>query len=122
MRTILGCALVLAMAVTAATAADDKIDAAKLVGKWEPKDAKKDTKLVLEFTKDGKLSVTTDVEGKEYKVAGTYALDGNKLAMSLKVGEMEVKETVTVLKLTDDEMVGEQKNGKKESFRRVKAK
>jgi uncharacterized protein (TIGR03066 family) len=116
MRTLLAAVGLLVM-FSAAIAADDKIDPAKLVGKWEPKQAQKDFKLVMEFTKDGKLTVTTD----DFKVDGTYKLDGNRLQIVLKAGENEVKDTVTIHKLTDDELVGESQTKKeKETFKRVK--
>ena len=54
MRIVLGCALVVVMAC-GATAADEKIDAKKLVGKWEPKEKKEKGNFVVEFQKDGKI-------------------------------------------------------------------
>ncbi|HJZ56189.1 MAG TPA: TIGR03066 family protein [Gemmataceae bacterium] len=126
MRTILGAALVVLMGLAAGAAQDDKkdskIDGKKLVGKWTPKDAKKEAGLVIEFTKDGKLVLTVDIAGKTEKVEGTYKLDGNKLTMAIKFGDKENKETMTVLKLTDDELETEDSNGKKETLLRVKAK
>lgn len=125
MRTMIGCAAVLfALAAGAAgTAADDKIDTKKLLGKWEPKDAKKDVKIVLEFAKDGKLVVTSPGPEKESRLEGTYKLDGNKLTLHLKVGDQEVKDTVTITRLTDDEMEGESDGKKgKQAFTRVKPK
>ena len=125
MRTILGCALAVAVAFAGGAGADDKggkIDAKKLVGKWEPKEQKKEAKMTIEFTKDGKLAITAAGGGKEFKIDGTYKLDGDQLAMQMKLGENEVKETVTITKLTDDEMEGKGKDGKVEAFKRVKAK
>lgn len=123
MRIILGCAV--AVSLAGGAGADDKdtpIDAKKLVGKWEPKEQKKDTKIMIEFAKDGKLNITAARAGKEDKVEGSYKLDGDQLAIHLKVGEKEAKETVTITKLTDDEWEGKGKDGKTEAFKRVKAK
>jgi len=125
MRTILGCALAVAVALAGGAGADDKggkIDAKKLVGKWEPKEQKKDARITIEFTKDGKMNITAARDGKEDKVVGSYKLEGDQLAIHLKVGEKEAKDTVTVTKLTDDEWEGKGKDGKLESFKRVKAK
>lgn len=125
MRPIAGVALGLVVAVAAGGPADDKggkIDAKKLVGKWEPKEQKKDARITIEFTKDGKMNITAARDGKEDKVVGSYKLEGDQLAIHLKVGEKEAKDTVTVTKLTDDEWEGKGKDGKLESFKRVKAK
>ncbi|MDB5308445.1 MAG: hypothetical protein JWO38_2647 [Gemmataceae bacterium] len=122
MRTILGWAVVLTLAGSAG--ADDKpaeVDGKKLLGRWEPKDAKRDTKLTVEFTKDGKLNICSAGGSKEFKMAGTYKLDGNKLMMSFKVGGSDVTEMVTITKLTDHLIEGESAKGKKESFLRIKS-
>ena len=121
MRTLLGLGLVLAL-TCGATAADEKIDAKKIVGKWEPKEPKKGEAMVMEFTKDGKLTVTGDMGGKDVKIDGTYMLDGDKLTFALKFMEVEIKETVTITKLTDDEMEGKDKDGAAQAFKKVKPK
>ncbi len=118
MRTLLGFGIVLALAC-GATAADEKIDGKKLVGKWEPKEAKKGEAMVMEFTKDGKITVVGDMGGKEVKIEGTYKLDGDKLSFVLKFMDIEIKETVTITKLTDTEMEGKDKDGKAEGFKKV---
>ena len=130
MRAILGCtlvALVFSCALSADDKKDEKIDGAKLVGKWEPKDPKKGEEFVMDFLKDGKLSVTGTLDGKLQTFEGTYKLDGAKLNFELKVkgadGKVEdIKETVTLIKLTDDEMEGKDKEGKVEALKRVKPK
>jgi len=119
MRTLIGLGLVFVLS-GAVAAADEKIDAKKLIGKWEPKDAKKGPAMVMEFTKDGKLTATADLGGKEFKIDGTYKVDGNKLMMKMKFMDKEIEETVTVTKLTDDEMEGTGKDGKSEAFKKVK--
>ena len=103
--------------------ADDKLDAKKLVGKWVPKEPKKgEESMVMEFSKDGKLTVTGDMGGKELKLDGTYKLEGDKLSFELKFAGETIKETVTLTKLTDDEMTGKDKDGKVESFKKMKPK
>lgn len=121
MRTLLGVAMVLAMAC-GVTAADDKIDAKKLIGKWEPKAPKKGENMVMEFTKDGKLILAGEGGGKDVKIEGTYKLEGDKLSFKMKFGDTTVEETVTITKLTDDELEGKDKDGKSEAFKRVKEK
>lgn len=121
MRTLLGVAMVLAMAC-GVTAADDKIDAKKLIGKWEPKTPKKGENMVMEFTKDGKLILSGEGGGKDLKIEGTYKLEGDKLSFKMKFGEATVDETVTITKLTDEELEGKDKDGKTETFKKVKGK
>ena len=103
MRIAIGCVLAFHLIAGASLAADDKIDPKKLVGKWQPKDAK----LRIELTADGKLAVVAKEGDKEFTSAGTWKLDGAKLAMTLQAGENETRETMTILKLTDDELVVE---------------
>lgn len=125
MRLIAGVALGVVMFIAAGLSADDKsekIDAKKLVGKWEPPDTPKGVSLVLEFTKDGKLVVSADVGGKTEKMEANYKLAGNKLTINGKLPGGEKTETVTVLKLTDAELVTKDEKGKEETLKRIKAK
>jgi uncharacterized protein (TIGR03066 family) len=122
MRTLMGGAMVAMLALVGGSNADDKkdekVDGKKLIGKWEPKEVKGDRKIVIEFTKAGKMNVSAD-SGAAFE--GTYQLDGKKLTFQIKLGENEVKKTVTIIKLTDDEFESEGDDGKK-SFRRMKEK
>jgi uncharacterized protein (TIGR03066 family) len=121
MRTFVGCAVVLALALGAtAEAQDKKIDGTKLIGKWAPKEDKKGGSMTLEFTKDGKLSLAVDFMGKSEKIDGTYKLTGDKLDVTLKFGGDEKKETLTVKTLTDTELETTDTKGKTDSFTRVK--
>ena len=130
MRTLIGVGLGFALACGIAAADDKKdakIDGTKLLGKWEPKDPKKGEEFVMDFSKDGKLSVTGTVDGKVQTFEGTYKLDGAKLSFELKVkgadGKVEdIKRTVTLIKLTDDDMEGRDDEGKVEVLKRVKPK
>ncbi|HXD88511.1 MAG TPA: TIGR03066 family protein [Urbifossiella sp.] len=116
MRYAIGGVLLLALA--SAAAAEEKIDAKKLLGKWERKDSKKETAFIVEFAKDGKLIVTS---GKDFKTDGTYKLDKDKLTIQLKIGENEVKDTVTITKLTDTELEYESGSKKtRDTFLRLK--
>ena len=56
------------------------------------------------------------------KVEGTYKVDGNKVAVTMSLDGKEKKETHTISKLTDDEMVSKDEKGKEEVMKRVKAK
>ncbi|MBX9626268.1 MAG: TIGR03066 family protein [Gemmataceae bacterium] len=127
MRAVLGCALAVGLVAAASAAgADDKpekIDAKKLVGKWEPADAPKGAKAVIEFTKDGKVKVEVEFGGQTQKFDGTYKLDGNKLSLTRKKGDKDDTDVMTVTKLTDDEMVMEEDGKKKsETLKRIKEK
>lgn len=126
MRTILGCTLLVVLAVSGSgTGADEKIDGKKLVGKWQPKEQKADdtTKIVLEFTKDGKLDLSLDFNGMRSKLNYSYKLDGNKLTTVGEKDGKEDKDTSTITKLTDTELVIK-KMGKEEALElvRIKAK
>jgi uncharacterized protein (TIGR03066 family) len=118
MRTLIGAVMILAFAgFTAAAAQDkekDKIDPKKLLGKWGPKEGK----VVIEFADKGKLTIS-EGDGKGSKFEGTYKLDGNRLEIAIMVFEKEQKETLTVKKLTDEELVTESK-GKEETLKRKK--
>jgi uncharacterized protein (TIGR03066 family) len=128
MRTLIGVA-VLALA-GAALVADDKkekdkkdpIDGKKLIGKWEPEKPKKGELASIEFTAAGKLIAIADVGGKDAKAEGTYKLDGDKLTFEITFMGETVKETITITKLTDDELEGRDKEGKAEAFKKAKPK
>jgi uncharacterized protein (TIGR03066 family) len=95
----------------------DGIDAKQLVGKWA---LKRDAgKTVIEFTKDGKVTVAMVVNDMEMKLEGTYKLDGKKLIISVKAGEKEVERTRTIFDLTDTELITTDEQGKKEFSLRV---
>src|SRR5262245_9145317 len=120
MRTLIGAVMVLAFSGFAAgqdkDKDKDKIDAKKLIGKWEPADAKES--LTVEFTDKGKLILSVDANGKALTIEGTYKLDGNKLEMVMSFGGKEQKETITLSKLTDDELVGKDYKGKEETIKK----
>ena len=124
MRAILGCGVAAILMCSAGLVADDKkdekVDAKKLIGKWEPAEAKKGLSMVVEFAKEGKLSLAITFGDKTEKVEGTYKVAENKIDLVLKIEGKEEKETLTILKLTDDELSTEDSKGKKDSFKKVK--
>ena len=92
----------------------DKVELKKLMGKWEPKDGK----IVVEFADKNKLVMSLDLDGKSEKIEGTYKLDGNKLDIAMSFLGKEQKETLTVKKLTDAELVTVDSKGKEETLKR----
>jgi uncharacterized protein (TIGR03066 family) len=122
MRTLVGCVLVAVLAFSATTVAQEKgkIDGKLLVGKWSPKEDKKGPAMTLEFLKDGKLSLAVEFGGKKETIEGAYKLDGDKLDVSMKFGGEEKKETLTVKKLTADELETTDSKGKTDAFTKVK--
>jgi uncharacterized protein (TIGR03066 family) len=121
-RSLSACVLVL-FCMSMSVAVEDKIDAAKLVGKWE---GKGEPKAIIEMTKDNKLIVSVDLGGQKMSMEGTYKVEGNKLSVALKLpgAPEEQKSTMTITKLTDEELVTEEegKDGKKkvETLKKVK--
>jgi uncharacterized protein (TIGR03066 family) len=148
MRAVIGCTAVLALAAGLSLAGQAKLDPKKLAGKWEPapegepekkdkkdKDKKEEKKekappgpaMVIEFAADpklpaeGKVSLTLTTGGRTDQAGGTYKLEGDgKLNVTLRLGDKEVKETLTVKSLTDTELVTVDSKDKAEAFRRKK--
>ena len=126
MKGILAALAVAFVFAGAATAEekDKKIDAGKFVGKWEltksgdegaPKGA------IVEFTKDNKVSITLDFNGKEFKMEGTYKVDGDKITVKLKTPDgKDEEDTDTIKSLTDDMIVLVDKKGKETEFKKKK--
>jgi uncharacterized protein (TIGR03066 family) len=59
----------------------------------------------LEFTKDGKMTRTMIVGGKEREEVGTYKPEGDKLDVVLRFGGTKSEGSCRISKLTDTEMV-----------------
>jgi uncharacterized protein (TIGR03066 family) len=103
--------------------ADEKDYAKQIVGKWEVTKADKGSippGAVIEFTRDGKMKIAAKKEDMEVSFDGTYKLDGNKVAMTMKLGEKERTNTITIQKLSDTEMSVEGDDGKKVEFTKKK--
>ena len=102
--------------VAAGTRAADKADyAKKIVGKWEltkveegglPKGT------VVEFTKDGKVKLVMKKDDKDATLEGTYKVEGDTFSVTMKVGDDEHTQKITILKLTDTELHTKNQEGK----------
>ena len=99
-----------------ATADEKKKDeaASKIVGKWEITKTEGDEPVgtVVDFAKDGKFSIMAKLGDKEVKLDGTYKVDKDKLTTEITVAGKTEKDVDTIKKLTDDEMLLENKDKK----------
>jgi len=121
MKAICVAMLGVAMIAFAGNAKAEEANAKKIVGVWTL--AKAGGNLpegsTVEFTKDGKVTVQVKSD-KETKLEGTYTLAKDKLSVKLKLGDDKIEETMTVKKLTDDELETEDKDKKIDSFKKKK--
>jgi uncharacterized protein (TIGR03066 family) len=125
MRATIGSIAVLVLAGWAgsAGAADEKVDAKKLIGKWEPAVPEKDgPKMVLDIADKGKLTLRVTTNGKTIDVEGTYKVDGNKFEVELTFNGKTMKDTLTIVKLTDTDLVTKGNGEKEETLKRIKDK
>jgi uncharacterized protein (TIGR03066 family) len=100
--------------VGAAARAED--NAKLIVGKWTVEKADEGTVgkgATVEFTSDGKVKAVHKKGDEDVTVEGTYKVDGDKLTMTLKIGDMEQKIDITIKKLTKTELHTENSEGKK---------
>ena len=108
-------ALAVACLIGPAARADDKDYAKKIVGKWEVTKADEGTipkGAIVEFTKDGKIHIFEKAGDKEMMFGGTYKLDGDKFMVTIKIGDDEHSNTITITKMTDTEMHTKNEEGK----------
>ena len=102
----------------------------KILGNWEiEKGETVPPGTTFEFTKDGKLKMRFDVNGKKQALDADYTVDGEKLTIALLDSNgkplkgrdgKEAKETVTITKLTDAELVVKDQKGKIDAFKKKK--
>ncbi|HKB01397.1 MAG TPA: TIGR03066 family protein [Gemmataceae bacterium] len=125
MKGILAACAALVLVVGGTSAQDKKVDAGKLVGKWEltkSSDENAPKGATVEFTKDNKLTVTIDIGGKKLELMGTYKVDGDKITVKIKSpdGGKEEEDTDTIKELSDEKMVLIDKNKKETEFAKMK--
>jgi uncharacterized protein (TIGR03066 family) len=104
---------------------DKKVDAAKLLGRWELTRSTLDPRpksAIVEFTKDNKVTVAvTAGNGKEDKYTGTYKVNGDKLTVKLTIpGETDQEDTDTIQTLTDEKLLLIDKDKKETEFAKKK--
>ncbi|MFL5338956.1 MAG: TIGR03066 family protein [Gemmataceae bacterium] len=104
--------------------AEDKPDTAKLiVGVWEvtkTEEGGPPPGSTIEFTKDGKLKISAKMGDQEFKIDGTYKLEGDKFTIMMKMGEQEHTDTITIKKITKTEMSTTDKDGKVVELKKTK--
>jgi uncharacterized protein (TIGR03066 family) len=89
----------------------------KIIGVWELTKPGEGGKLpvgaTMEYTRDGKIKMTGNADGKEFMFDGTYVVEGNKLTAILKTSDREEKGTLTIKELTDKVLVTEDDVGRR---------
>jgi uncharacterized protein (TIGR03066 family) len=123
MRVVIA-ALVLVAASTGLRA-DDKIDPKQLLGKWElvPGKGKGDAVgITLKYLADGKLKGELRLGGMTDKMEETYKIDGNKIHLTTRDKGRENTSVITVISLSENEMVVSEDGQPRQTYRRVKSK
>ena len=106
-----------AFGATAGTADNAK----KIVGVWEvtkSKDAPPGA--TVEFTKDGKITMRAKVGDKKIEFGGTYKVEKDKINVVVSFEGKTKKDSATIKKLTDKELVIEDEKGMVDEYKRVK--
>jgi uncharacterized protein (TIGR03066 family) len=99
----------------------------KLVGTWEVVKAESEKGpppgMTVHFTKDGKATLSFKAGDKTISAEGTYKVEGDKLAITLKIGPggKDHTDTDTIVKLTDKQLIIKDSNTNKNvEFKKVK--
>jgi uncharacterized protein (TIGR03066 family) len=122
MKAFMALALIFSLTATAAMGGQDgpKFDEAKLIGKWEPTDAKKDTRALMEFKKGGKLLLTVPIDGVDTIVEGNWKLKGGDLEIGLMRNNIPEMCTLKVTKLDDKTLEYTAPQGKAYTLKKMK--
>jgi uncharacterized protein (TIGR03066 family) len=112
--------------------ADDKADKdeadvkKKIVGRWEAVEGKGLPKgAVMDFKKDGKVTITAKVNEKDINVDGTYKVKGKSFTLTMKGKDKQGKEkertqTIKITKITDKALEVEDSKGEALTFKKAK--
>ena len=108
----------------AAPVPKERADAEKVVGTWKmtlDSQGQTTTNLELEFQQGGAMIIRQALPGGQMSVyEGSYRVIGTELPYEVKRGSFVKKETLTIKKLTADELIVVDPDGLKEEFVRVK--
>ena len=102
---------------------DEKPNSKLVVGTWKVVKASPGTfplGTVLDLSKDDKVKVIRNREGKESIHAGTYKVDGAKIIITVKVAGAQQKHTLTITKIRDTEMATAHGGGGTIEFKKEK--
>ena len=103
---------------------EKKTNKEKIVGNWELVKTEEPLppgiKVVVNFSKDGKMKVTATIRGMTRDQEGTYKVEGDKLHTAQKQGDKEMKETDTIKALDDKQLITVNAKGQKTEFKRAK--
>src|SRR5262245_41908365 len=97
-----------------------------IIGKWEPIKAQQGIKVVVEFTKEGKINMNVKgkADGKDVNenVGGTFKfLDDNTIEVAVNVQGKKDSKKVKIIKVTKDELTTKDDGATQEDqFKRVK--
>ena len=115
--------LVASAGASGAPVPKERTTAEKVVGAWKlvlGPNGETDIDLVLELHAGGKLIIRQTADGVTDTYEGTYRVKDNELPYEVKLPNGEVKkETLTIKKLTETELVVVDPDGLKEEFKRV---
>ena len=120
---LMGAGVIVCGLAAGTRAGDEKAIPKRVVGQWTVVKASPGTfplGTVLDLSKDDKAKVTGSRDGKEFIHAGTYAVDGATIIITVKVDGEEQKHTLTVTKIGDTEMVTEHGGGGTIEFKKEK--
>ena len=112
---LMAAAVVVGLLAVSARADEKKTDTAKqLVGVWEITKTHENGPppgTTIEFTKDGKLKLAMKMGDQDVKVEGSYKVEGKGFTFTIKMGDQEHSDTITIKKISKTEMTCENKQG-----------
>jgi uncharacterized protein (TIGR03066 family) len=104
---LMGAGVIVCVLAVGVRAGGEKDNPTRVVGQWKVVKASPGTfplGTVLDLSKDDKAKVVGSRDGKEFIHAGTYAVDGAKIIITVKVAGEQQKHTLTITKIRDTEM------------------
>jgi uncharacterized protein (TIGR03066 family) len=75
---------------------------------------------IVEFGAGGKLKLTVDIKGKELVINANYTVEGDKFTIIEKKGTETRMQAVKIKKITGDQLITENEQGKEVELKRKK--